>query len=251
VLGKSLESSRVQVAERAPEPTPAPRADSAAAPPSVTEQPTVDARQAPAKSARSASARSRGQDDGFAAPPPDWKSARAGASREKPKPPYAPAPVVSGAARAPQDEPEREPPLVHDKAPGAANATRATPLVSELAKNEEADALDGLAAPAPRAAPAPYATRSSTGEARPQSASRPQEQRSDTTISQALRDLERRAREHFVARRWQLAAASYRELLRHYPDDAHTTVWKKQLAVAVRALGEGQRRSGDAPRREQ
>jgi len=211
VFGRGVESPSVHIdghpaqpAQAAPEQGPV-----AAPPPAAANEssqleekaaePPVKVQRAPDKTARSPGMRA--QADGFAVPPPAWNAQRESPAHAQPAPRSVPAP-----ARERYTEPEQAAPPVQDKAP------RATPAAPAARASSEID--DAFRRPANRGQPS----------------------RAEATVSRTLGDLIRRAGENVAARRWQQAAADYRELLRRYPSDARTEAWKKQLALVTQAL---------------
>jgi hypothetical protein len=256
--GKNLESPSMyrdqHVAKptaAAPEPSPAVPPPSAAASESgqaehKATEPAADMRQAPAKANRSDRAGARSRDDEFARPPPAWNPKRAQPSRAQQER-SARAPAASGAAREPYAEPEREAPrsteeqaaVMQDKASSGLGAAsvgqRADPRAVAAEKSERSTELDDLASARP-AAPASSAAPAPASDARASPVSEMQRSRADANAARAPNDLVRRAAEHVAARRWQQAAADYRELLRRYPNDLRVAAWKKQLVFATQAL---------------
>jgi hypothetical protein len=250
VFSKNLQSPRSHVDEHAVKPAAAPEQQHPAVPPPSAaasepeqaedkgRQPAEDMRKAPAKASRSDRAATRTKDDDFALPPPAWNPKRAQPTRAQQEPR---ARAASGAAREPYTEPEREAPLIEEKASSAQGAASVGRLGSPGAAREKSEgtgASDGLAAPAP-AAPAARASSAARAPAQDmpaEAASEMQRSRADANTARAPNDLARRAGEHFAARRWQQAVTDYRELLRRYPNDARGVAWKKQLVLATQAL---------------
>ena len=262
VFGKPIEPPRTRVAEPTAQPSPPVPAASPAREPSQLEgngkRSAADVQNEPAKAARSARARTRAPNDGFAVPPPAWNPQPQQPGRRQEERRYAQPPATSSAANAPHAAvDEREAPLMQDKATaavGQASTANAEPRAAAAAKRELADDegdRDTLAPAAPAsaapAAPAmgagPVARKAASNAVAEPAADSEPAPRADSTTPRTANDLERRAREHLAARRWQLAAADYRELLRRYPNDVRVAAWKKQLAAAKRALGGAERGS--------
>ena len=177
------------------------------------QQAPADERQRPT-SARSGAARARAPSKGFAAPPPAWVEEQPAMreravveqrrAREEPGAPAAPAPAraegsLSDGARG-------------GVGPSAAPASGAAAATASRAARDDAHAeleLAGKDKASAKSAQAP-------GRA------------PDAALHVAS--------EHFMAQRFEQAAAAYRELLRRYPDDPRAAGWKRRLALSTSAL---------------
>jgi anti-sigma factor RsiW len=179
----------------------------------------------------------------YAVPPPAWQphataegSARREAepssrraSREAPPEELAPGAEPSEPtlrARAPSASSTSERPASGFGAAGSAHSTTSPAREPKVARAP----LPQAAAPAPAKASPERAGRLATEAASDGDAFTDRDARAPSEQVE-------RAQRHAAGQRWSEAAAAYRALLRHYPNDPRVPVWRRQLAAATRALG--------------